>query len=152
VLISSRVAAGLEEIVIKVRRVDELMTEIAVASKEQNHGIGQINSAISQMEHVTQSNTACAEESASAAEELSAQAGGLKEAIRELITVIGTATTSTSKPKPKPVVFEARAAVGASPQSSPSLSVETQPRPLRHIRNGADPLSIHFTTNGRGIS
>jgi methyl-accepting chemotaxis protein len=82
--VSVKVAQGLADIVNKVRQVDELVAEVAAASKEQTQGIGQVNIAISQMDKVTQSTAASAEESAAAAEELNAQAAALKEAVAEL--------------------------------------------------------------------
>jgi methyl-accepting chemotaxis protein len=82
--LSGRVAESLSSIVGKARQVDELVAEIAVASKEQSTGIAQVNQAMSQMDKVTQGNAASAEESAAAAEELHAQASFLREAVEEL--------------------------------------------------------------------
>ncbi|MCC7376114.1 MAG: hypothetical protein IT581_15760 [Verrucomicrobiales bacterium] len=87
--ISGRVGQRLEEIVIKVQKVDELIAEVAAASREQNQGIAQLNTAVTQMDKVTQSNAASAEESASAAEELNAQAENLREAVRQLTELVG---------------------------------------------------------------
>jgi methyl-accepting chemotaxis protein len=86
--ISSKVAKSLEDIVGKARQVDELAGEVASASAEQSQGIEQVNTAVSQMDKVTQSNAANAEESASAAEELNAQAESLKEAVNNLLTMV----------------------------------------------------------------
>ncbi len=74
-------------------KVGELVAEIAAASKEQAQGIQQVNTAVSQMEKVTQSNAANAEESASAAEELSAQAEQMKTIIEKLISMAGSGET-----------------------------------------------------------
>ncbi|MDL2260244.1 methyl-accepting chemotaxis protein [Deltaproteobacteria bacterium OttesenSCG-928-K17] len=65
-------------------KVGELLAEVAEASKEQSQGIGQITTAMSEMDKVTQSNAASAEESASAAGQLSNQAGNLLEAVEGL--------------------------------------------------------------------
>ena len=88
VIISSKVAVSLQEIVTRAREVDELVHEIANASKEQHQGIQQINKAVAQMDKVTQSNAASAEESASGAEELNAQAFMLKDAVLELQALV----------------------------------------------------------------
>ena len=88
VQISGKVAKSLEEIVTKARQVDELAGEVATASQEQSQGIAQVNTAVTQMDKVTQSNAANAEESASAAEELNAQADALKEAVSELLQLV----------------------------------------------------------------
>jgi methyl-accepting chemotaxis protein len=86
--ISGKVAQTLNEIVTKARQVDELAAEVAGASREQTQGITQLNTAVSQMDKVTQSNAASAEESAAAAEELNAQAEMMKEAVNELLQVV----------------------------------------------------------------
>ena len=87
--ISGKVAQALNEIVTKVRQVDELVTEVAGASREQTDGIAQINTAVGQMDKVTQSNAANAEESAAAAEELNAQAEAMKQSVAELLQLVG---------------------------------------------------------------
>jgi methyl-accepting chemotaxis protein len=87
--ISAKVAKSLEEIVGKARQVDERAGEVASASEEQSQGISQVNIAVTEMDKVTQSNAANAEESAAAAEELTAQAEALKEAVTELMRLVG---------------------------------------------------------------
>jgi methyl-accepting chemotaxis protein len=87
--ITGQVAAALNEIVTKVRQVDELVTEVASASREQTEGITQINTAVGQMDTVTQGNAATAEESAAAAEELNAQAETMKQSVAELLQLVG---------------------------------------------------------------
>ncbi len=57
--------------------------------REQTQGIAQINTAVGQMDKVTQSNAANAEESAAAAEELNAQAEAMKAAVNELLELVG---------------------------------------------------------------
>ena len=89
VQISTQVAAHFAQIVGKARRVDELVAEIATASHEQNLGIGQVTGAVAHMDKVTQSNAAGAEESASAAEELNAQAEMMRESVRHLQALVG---------------------------------------------------------------
>lgn len=80
--IANRTAGALDEIVNSVTKVSDLVAEIAAASSEQAEGIGQINVGITQIDQVTQQNTANAEEGASAAEELSSQARHLMEMMR----------------------------------------------------------------------
>jgi methyl-accepting chemotaxis protein len=85
---SRQVESSLKGIEEKSREVNGLVGEIAEASLEQSQGIEQVNTAVNQMDKVTQSNAANAEESASAAEELNAQAENLKEAVNELLTMV----------------------------------------------------------------
>jgi uncharacterized phage infection (PIP) family protein YhgE len=87
--LSVRVSAGLKQILEKSREVDRLVTEVATASNEQSEGIAQINTAVSQMDKVTQSNAANAEETASAAEELNAQSEELRNAAAQLAALVG---------------------------------------------------------------
>jgi methyl-accepting chemotaxis protein len=72
-------------------KVADLVAEIAAASNEQSQGIGQINTAVTELDKVTQQNAANAEESASAAEEMSAQAETMKGMVNELVAIVGSA-------------------------------------------------------------
>jgi len=88
VQLSVRVNAGLGEILTKVIEVDKLVGEVAMASREQSEGMMQINTAISQLDKVTQANAASAEESAAAAEELNAQSMELRTSSARLVEII----------------------------------------------------------------
>ncbi|NYE60013.1 methyl-accepting chemotaxis protein [Duganella sp. 1224] len=79
----------MDEIVYSVKRVTDIMAEIALASQEQNAGIEQINQAISQMDQVTQQNAALVEEAAAAAESMHEQALHLAQAVH--VFRLGTA-------------------------------------------------------------
>lgn len=85
----AKVAQSLHEIVEHAREVDALVAEIAAASKEQSQGIDQLNSAVLQMDQVTQANAAGAEESAAAAAELTAQSVDLERIVGELGALVG---------------------------------------------------------------
>ena len=92
--LSGRVTASLRAIVEKAREVDRLVAEVATASHEQSEGLAQINTAVSQMDKVTQSNAANAEETASAAEELNVQSAELQQAAGQLSTLVGAKRSS----------------------------------------------------------
>jgi len=77
------------EVTTSAVKVAELVGEIAAASAEQAQGIDQVNKAIAEMDKVTQQNAANAEESASASEEMNAQAAQLKDVAAELLNTIG---------------------------------------------------------------
>ncbi len=81
VSVSEKVAGSLEAITDKARRVDDLVGEIATASREQSQGITQINTAVGQMDKITQANASTSEESAAAAEELNSQAQVMRGAV-----------------------------------------------------------------------
>lgn len=71
----------MQEIVVSVKRVSDIIAEIAAASVEQSIGIAQVNEAIMTMDDVTQQNTALVEEAAAAAESMLEQADELMRAI-----------------------------------------------------------------------
>ena len=71
----------MSEIVESVKRVTDIMSEIAMASREQISGIEQINQAIAQMDKATQQNASLVEEAAAAAESMRDQAGTLVQMV-----------------------------------------------------------------------
>ncbi|MBL0393966.1 HAMP domain-containing protein [Ramlibacter monticola] len=76
-------AAGrtMNEIVASVSRVSDLIADIAAASQEQSAGIGQVNTAVTQMEQVVQQNASLVEESSAATEAMKQQAATLLELV-----------------------------------------------------------------------
>lgn len=71
----------MDEIVDSVKRVTDIMGEIAVASQEQTIGIGQVNTAINQMDDATQQNAALVEQAAAAAASLHDQTSTLSQLV-----------------------------------------------------------------------
>ena len=71
----------MHEIVSSIKRVTDLMAEIAAASEEQSSGIEQVNTAVTQMDEMTQQNAALVEEAAAAAESMREQADMLADAV-----------------------------------------------------------------------
>ena len=65
------------------------LNQIATASREQSQGIGQLNTAVTQVDQVTQANAAGAEETAAQAEQLNAQATELTAVIGYLLQLVG---------------------------------------------------------------
>lgn len=132
------VESSLAAIGSKVQQVDETLSQISNATREQSEGVSQINVAVSQMDKVTQGNAAGAEESASAATELSAQAEALNQAVSELVAMVrggDPAELPASPPAkassirqphplitnmPKPVTVSASAAVPVVTQGVPA--------------------------------
>jgi hypothetical protein len=119
--ISGKVAQALADIVVQARQVDELVSLVTSASREQSQGISQVNMAVVQMDKVTQSNAANAEESAAAAEELNAQAEAMKGSVAELLQLVdgktaGGTPVRSSVPARKPVF-------GTSRTSTPPVAV-----------------------------
>lgn len=100
--VTAAVAASFKDIHGRIQQLDSLVVEIAGASHEQSMGIGQLSSAVSQMDQVTQSNAGSAEETAAAAEELNSQSVMLQEAVMQLKTLTGVRSNGAS-PRKTPV-------------------------------------------------
>ncbi len=77
-------------------KVGELVAEIAAASAEQARGIEQVNTAVTEMDKVTQQNAANAQASASSSEEMLFQAGYMKEMVAQLISLVGGSAKKTA--------------------------------------------------------
>ncbi len=136
----AKVGESLTQIANKVSCTDALVAEIATAAREQAQGIEQINTAITQMDQVTQSNSASAEESASAAEELDAQAASLKDMVGQLRQLVGsTVTGSTPAPAPS-TVLASRVAVFSSPSSARPRSRPQIQKTLTGVKRKAIPM------------
>jgi methyl-accepting chemotaxis protein len=81
--IAAETADALQSIVETINMTSDLVREIASASDEQSRGIGEVTEGLSQIDQVTQSNTAASEEAASVASVLSDQASQLLQLIRK---------------------------------------------------------------------
>lgn len=98
-VVAQRCAVLLGEIVDNVSRVSSLASEISQANREQSLGVGEINSAVVQLDTVTQQNASTSEETAESARLLSSQAASLKTAVDQLLaTIHGEGTTAAEKP------------------------------------------------------
>ena len=128
------------EIVSSVRRVTQIMGEITSAGREQELGIEQINTAVAEMDTVTQQNAALVEEAAAASQAMQEQAVKLAEMV-SVFQVAGTpvagsparaaaaprATTAPAKaatPASRPAIAKAAARPAAK---SPSLKLADKP-------------------------
>ena len=138
VSVAGEVAGIQERIVDSVGKLAQLIGEVSAASEEQSKGIGQIGAAVMQMDKVTQSNAANAEESASASEELYAQAKELGEMVMSLVSVVkGRGAESESAPASfaaHPARNESALSVHARPHGSqPLKSRAPAQRPVAHV-------------------
>jgi methyl-accepting chemotaxis protein/methyl-accepting chemotaxis protein-1 (serine sensor receptor) len=86
-----QVADAIRAVTDEANQIKILVDEVNMGSQEQARGIEQVSKAMTQMEQVTQKAAANAEESASAAEELTAQSKTLKDVIDQLIAMVGGA-------------------------------------------------------------
>lgn len=94
--IVNKTASALGGIVESISKISDLVGEISSASDEQALGISQINQGLNQVELVTQQNTANAEETASAAEELNSRIKQLRQLVSRFKIKEGTTVEPTS--------------------------------------------------------
>jgi len=135
--IADEVGKVLDEIVQGIGKTSGLVGEIAAASQEQAQGIDQVNTAVAQMDKVTQQNAANAEESASASEELSAQAEQMNQAVQELVALVGGHTGQTGWPS-----RAGNAAGGHGLKATDSTFHQiAQPMPERHEKQPVKTLA-----------
>jgi methyl-accepting chemotaxis protein len=77
----NRTGQSLNEIVASIKRVADIVADIANASNEQATGIDQVNKALTQMDEVTQQNSALVEENAATAKTLESQSAAMSERV-----------------------------------------------------------------------
>ena len=118
----------MNEIVLAVKRVTDIMAEIAAASNEQSSGIEQVNQALVQMDEVTQQNAALVEEAAASAEAMQEQALALTAAVHVF---------KLNKAKGSPQAVVAAKPVIAPPTAAPVASL-TKDRQLAKAKEDAD--------------
>ncbi len=88
--------SNLDEIVLSVKKVSDIIAEIAAAGEEQYVGIEQINKAVSEMDEMTQQNAALVEEAAAASQSLNEQSQNLEKLISEFNIGDGAAMINNS--------------------------------------------------------
>ncbi len=96
VSVANEVNSILLEILKAVDKVSQFVAEVSAATREQAQGLGQINTAVSQIDQVTQGNAANSEEAAAASEEMSAQAEQMREMVLSLAAMVGKVENNSS--------------------------------------------------------
>ena len=96
----------LEQIVTSVKKVSDIVAEIAAASREQSSGIDQVGRAIMQMDELTQQNAALVEEATAASQSLADQSRDLNHLMARYD--IGAAEKARTEPATRAASTEAR--------------------------------------------
>jgi methyl-accepting chemotaxis protein len=123
----NKTGSSLSGIVESIKKVSEIVTDIATASVEQSTGIDQVNKALTQVDEVTQQNSALVEENAATAKALENQAAVMNERM-------GT--------------FRLHEIPAAGKRAQPAAAVEAKPRPAA----AAKPVVQRKVVNGSGRS
>lgn len=128
----------MQEIVTAIKRVNDIMSEIAAASAEQSSGIEEVSTAVSQMDEMTQQNAALVEEAAAAAESLQSQADQLNRSVSKFRLddnreqLVSSSHSVSSRPgikspiKPPSKSFAAKAPVATKKLVLPASSSEDE--------------------------
>jgi methyl-accepting chemotaxis protein len=109
---------SLDVILGDVEAVDALVTEIAVASREQAKGVGEISKAVGQLDQVTQQNSSVAQESATSVSKLNGQTSELRGLVKDMFVFVK----------------------GGSNDGTPSQELPSNVRPLRAEKSA--PVSV----------
>lgn len=94
--LTSQAGSAMQEIISSNQKVNDIIADIASASREQSQGIHQVNDAITHMDEVTQQNAALVEEAAAAAMSLEQQTD-------TLVKALSIFKLSTNQPLPPPI-------------------------------------------------
>ena len=118
--LAERAGKLLDEMVPSINKTSDLVQEISAASEEQAAGVAQINTAMTQLNQVTQQNASSSEELAATAEEMSSQAEQLQQAMSFFTLETPPKATSPS-----------------AGMNNGSTSSRLQPRQLQPVRQTA---------------
>ena len=120
--LAERSGQALAEIVTAVKRVTDIMAEIAAANQEQAQGIEQVNRAVGQMDHVVQANAAQTEELSAGSQSLATQARELQALVEGFRLAEAPAPPELPAPAPLPVtVVSSPAASRPTPRRAAPL-------------------------------
>jgi len=137
----------LEKIVASVKKVSDIVAEIAAASREQSSGIEQVNRAVMQMDELTQQNAALVEEATAASQAMAQQVRGLNDLLEryrvaeQLANSVSDAVARHAEPVAAPAPRgERRSAVRPWSKRTPGADAAASkvPQAAGARANGAD--------------
>lgn len=128
---------ALGRIVERVAQIDSLVREIAASAQEQATGLAQVNSAVNQMDQVTQQNAAMVEESTAACQALASEAADLSASVARFVVSQKLAT--------KPAPYKAPIMASASAVSAPKPVFPPVPQPA--FKAQAEETPAELATN-----
>ncbi len=125
---------ALQRIVDRVAEIYSLVTEISASAQEQATGLAQVNTAVNQMDQVTQQNAAMVEQTTAASHSLSREAEALAESMSRFN--VGAAASRTPS-----------SAAAASPMRAPARAVPARSAPVLQLRaSGRGGAAPHVET------
>ncbi len=127
----------MEEIVVSVKRVTDIMAEISAASREQSNGIDQVNTAVSQMDKITQQNAALVEEAAAAAKSMEEQT----EELSNIVAAFQIGSAAAAPPpaaRPTPATRTTAAAAGKTASHPVKSAAKKAPAQQKQTAAGGE--------------
>ena len=129
----------LKAIVEQVSNVTQIVTEIAASAKEQATGLGQVNTAVNQMDQITQQNSAMVEESTAACKSLASEAEELQTLLARFKVANDGSQTHRKQPAPsRAIVAPAAAPAPASGARKLMGKLATALKPTRQTQPADD--------------
>jgi methyl-accepting chemotaxis protein len=129
----------MDEVVASIKRVNDIVGEIASASVEQSSGVAQVGQTVTQMDQMTQQNSALVEQSAAAAQSLQSQAQALVQAVA-VFKLSGHGSASAGAPAMLSWQPPARAAskpASTSAARTPAAKARSAPPPAPPAKSAA---------------
>ncbi|HEX2939554.1 MAG TPA: methyl-accepting chemotaxis protein, partial [Rhodopila sp.] len=139
----------MDEIVQSVRRVTDIMAEISAASQEQRGGIEQVNSAVVQMDKVTQQNAALVEEAAAAAKSMEDQTGTMATMVGQFRLPDGFVAVQTTPAAPPVRAVAERSGANGRVAASRTAAARPAPRGINgRSASVSEPATARATARG----
>lgn len=113
---------ALGRIVQRVAQIDALVNEIAASAQEQSTGLAQVNTAVNQMDQVTQQNAAMVEESTAACHALATEAEELAKSVSRFVVSQKLATRAKAPVQAHVVQPAVRPAAPVAPRPAPAAA------------------------------
>jgi methyl-accepting chemotaxis protein len=149
----------LEEIVASVKKVTDIVAEIAAASQEQSAGIEQVNRAVMQMDEMTQQNAALVEQASAASRSMEEQANVMSGLMGEFKTNgpggARQLQDSGRRAAPKPETAASHANTGADNKARKTINVRVPTLSRRNNEHspahddGFSMPPVHVRVNGK---
>jgi methyl-accepting chemotaxis protein len=118
----------LDEIVLAVKKVADIISEISAASQEQSAGIEQVNKAVMQMDQITQQNAALVEETAAASQSMTQQTSSLRELVGRFQVEASLIASAESEAKAALASQSSGGPAASRPSSRATVSAKIAPR------------------------
>ena len=134
----ARAGKTMSDVVNSVKRVSDIIGEIAAASREQSSGIEQVNEAVTQMDEVTQQNAALVEEAAAAARQLQDEANALSDVVSIFRTMGGDVPVARHTPRIPSLVAAPLVRVKTAAISKPAVAKAEPKAPALSQASGSD--------------